>query len=138
MLRLSKLTDYSTVIMSYMARESVGIHSVAQMAAALDIAVPTTSKILKTLARGGLVQSLRGVKGGYMLSRPLEQISIADVIDAMEGPFGLTECSVRTGLCAQEVGCPIGSKWQHLNQVIRHTLDQVTLADMSRSHGGFW
>ena len=78
------------------------------------------------------MQSVRGAHGGYRLSRSPEQISITDVIDALEGPFGMTECSVVAGLCSQEAGCPIRGQWQSLNQLIRHTLDRVTLADMSR------
>jgi FeS assembly SUF system regulator len=131
MLRLSKLSDYGTVIMSYMAREPGDIHSVAEMAATLGITAPTVSKVLKTLARRDLVQSMRGAKGGYILSRPPEQISIAEVIDAMEGPFGMTECSVVAGLCAQEAWCPIRGSWLRLNQVVRRALSEVTLADMS-------
>lgn len=132
MLRMSKLTDYGTVIMTYMARQPQGVHSVAEMAAVLGLAAPTTSKILKMLARRELVHSLRGVKGGYRLARPPEQISIAEVIDAMEGPFGMTECSVVAGLCVQEAGCPLRENWQRLNQVIRRALDGVTVAEMSR------
>ena len=56
---------------------------------------------------------------------------MAEVIDALEGPFGVTECSVTVGLCAQEAACPLRENWQRLNQVIRRTLDQVTLAEMS-------
>lgn len=136
MLRLSKLADYSTVIMTYMAREPDAIHSAAQMAEALGIAMPTASKILKMLARRGLVLSLRGAKGGYLLARPPEQISIAEVIDAMEGPLGITECSIVAGLCAREEQCSIRGHWRHLNQVVRHSLDQVTLADMNRPQSG--
>ncbi len=132
MLRMSKLTDYSTVIMTYMARRPEDVHSVAEVAAAIGVATPTTSKILKTLARAELVHSVRGAKGGYRLSRAPEEISIVDVIDAMEGPFGVTECTALAGLCVQEAGCPLRRNWQRLNQVIRRTLDQVTLADMSR------
>lgn len=131
MLRMSKLTDYGTVIMSHMARRPHDVHSVSSMAAAVGVAAPTTTKILKTLARNDLVQSRRGAKGGYMLSRPPEQISIAEVIDAMEGPLGMTECGAVTGLCAKEASCPLRENWQRLNQVIRRTLDQVSLAEMS-------
>lgn len=131
MLRLSKLTDYGTVIMSYMARRPTGLHSAADIALALGVTLPTASKILKRLARAELVQSVRGVQGGYRLSRSPEQISITEVIDALEGPFGVTECSAVVGLCSQEAGCPIRGHWQGLNQLIRHTLDRVTLADMS-------
>lgn len=136
MLRLGKLTDYSTVIMSHMAKKPGDVYSVAQLATALCIAAPTASKILKMLGRKGLVQSRRGTKGGYLLARAPEQISIAEVIDAMEGSFGVTECSAGPGLCAQESGCSMRNKWRDLNQVIRQTLDHVTLVDMNRSPGG--
>jgi len=131
-LRMTKLTDYSTVIMSYLARQPQDVHSVTEVATAVGVATPTTSKILKTLARRELVESVLGAKGGYRLSRPPERISLAEVIDAMEGPFGVTECSVVTGLCSQEAGCPLRGNWQRLNEVLRRALDQVTLAEMSR------
>lgn len=131
MLRMSKLTDYGTVIMSHMARRPHDVHSVSSMAAAVGVAAPTTTKILKTLARNDLVQSRRGAKGGYMLSRPPEQISIAEVMDAMEGPLGITECGAVAGLCAQEPNCPLRENWQRVNQIIRRTLDRVSLAEIS-------
>ena len=83
--------------------------------------------------RRELLQSVRGARGGYRLARPPERISIADVIEALEGPFGMTECSVVEGLCAQEGNCPIRANWQQVNQLIRQRLAQVTLADMSSS-----
>lgn len=132
MLRLSKLTDYGTVMMSYMARRPSGLHSATDIALGLGVTLPTASKILKRLARAKLVQSVRGAHGGYRLSKSPEQIPITEVIDALEGPFGMTECSVVSGLCSQEAGCPIRGQWQSLSQLIRRTLDRVTLADMSR------
>ena len=133
MLRLSKLTDYSTVIMSYMAREPWDVHSAAGVAAAVGMAPTTASKILKTLARRQLVRSLRGAKGGYVLARPPAQISVAEVIDAMEGEFGLTECCVHAGLCAQECACPTRGNWQRVSRMVHGVLAGVTLADMSRA-----
>lgn len=133
MLRLSKLTDYGTVIMSYMARRPAGLHSAGEIAVALGVTVPTAGKVLKMLARHELLQSVRGARGGYRLARPPERISIADVIDALEGPFGMTECSVVVGLCAQEGHCPIRANWQQVNRLIRQSLTQVTLDDMTRS-----
>jgi FeS assembly SUF system regulator len=131
MLRLSKMTDYSTVIMSHMAKRPWDVYSAAELAAAVGVAATTASKILKTLARHELLTSVRGAKGGYMLARPPEQISIADVIAAMEGSVALTECSVHLGLCPQEVRCPSRNNWQRLNQMVRSILTGVTLADMS-------
>jgi FeS assembly SUF system regulator len=132
MLRLSKLTDYGTVIMTHLARNRGRIYSAAEVAAAIGVAVPTASKILKTLARHHLLQSLRGVNGGYLLARPPEQISLAQVIDAMEGPAGMTECSVGAGLCAQEGLCAIRANWQSINRVIFRALNSVTLAEMAQ------
>ena len=131
MLRLSKLTDYSTVILFHMARRPSDVYSSAGVAAAIGLAATTTAKILKTLARQKLVHSVRGAKGGYMLARPPEQISIAEVIDAMEGSFGLTECGAHPGQCCREAACPSRENWQRLNAVVRRVLDGVTVADMS-------
>ena len=132
MLRLSKLTDYGTVAMAHIAREADRTHPAAELAAAIGVAVPTASKILKMLAQGNLLRSVRGAKGGYMLSRPVGEISIADVIDAMEGPIGLTECSAIAGLCALEGSCSIRTNWQRINRVIRDALGQMTLADLAQ------
>lgn len=131
MLRLSKLTDYSTVIMFYMARQPDHICSAAEVATAVALAVPTTSKILKLLARKGLLLSRRGAGGGYVLARRPEQISVAQVIEAMEGGFGMTECSAVNGLCPQEAACMAREPWQFINRAIRDTLEQVTLADVA-------
>ena len=132
MLRLSKLTDYGTVAMAYMAREADRPHAAAEMAAAIGVAAPTASKIMKMLARGNLLRSVRGAKGGYMLSRPAGEISIAELIEAMEGPIGLTECSAIAGLCALEGSCSIRTNWQRINRVIRDALGQMTLADLAQ------
>jgi len=132
MLRLSKLTDYGTVIMTHMARQPARVYSAAEVACAIGVAVPTASKILKTLARENLLQSLRGAHGGYLLSRPPGEISIAEVIDAMEGPVGVTECSATVGLCAQEGSCSLRGNWQRVNQIIRRVLSDLTLADMAQ------
>ncbi|MGH6626113.1 MAG: SUF system Fe-S cluster assembly regulator [Burkholderiaceae bacterium] len=132
MLRLSKLTDYGTVIMTHMARQPERVYSAAEVATAIGVTVPTASKILKTLARENLLQSLRGAHGGYLLARAPGEISIAQVIDAMEGPVGVTECSAAVGLCAQESSCSLRANWQRVNQVILHALGKLTLADMAQ------
>lgn len=132
MLRLSKLTDYGTVAMVYIARDADRTHAAAELAATIGLAVPTVSKILKMLAGAKLLRSVRGAKGGYMLSRPAGEISIAELIDALEGPIGLTECSVVTGLCALEGSCSVRGNWQRINGVIRDALGQMTLADLAQ------
>jgi FeS assembly SUF system regulator len=132
MLRLSKLTDYGTVIMAYMALEQDRVFAATELAAATGVAAPTASKILKMLAGRGLLQSVRGAKGGYTLSRSAGEISIAQIIDAVEGPIAMTECSAVAGMCAQEGACSIRGNWQRVNLVILQALDQITLADMTR------
>ena len=135
MLRLSKMTDYGTVIMALMAARPLAIFSAAEIAAASGLAATTASKILKTLSHGGLVKSVRGAKGGYTLARPPERISVADVIAAMEGSLAVTECNVHPGICAQEAHCPSRDNWRHLNQMVRNVLADVSLLDMNAGAG---
>lgn len=132
MLRLSKLGDYGTVIMAHMAREPSRVFSAAEVAAAVGVGLPTVSKLLKMLGRSGLLVSHRGTKGGYTLARPPSEISIAQIIDAVEGTVGMTECSVRAGLCAQESGCRARGSWLRINQVIRSALEGVRLAEFAQ------
>ena len=114
MLRLSKLTDYGIVVMAHLARRPERAHTAAEVAAALYLGPPTVSKLMKTLARGGLLQSQRGVKGGYLLARKPDRISVAQVIDAMEGPIALTECTL-PGVCRQAEHCPVREGWSKLS-----------------------
>jgi FeS assembly SUF system regulator len=130
MLRLSKMADYGTVVMTAMIREPERSRSAAEIAAAIHVPVPTVSKILKILTRGGLLISLRGAKGGYLLVRPPSQISLVDIIDAMDGPIGMTECSVTPGLCTQESGCAVRANWQRINHAVIGLLRQITLDQM--------
>lgn len=131
MLRISKLTDYGTVVMTYLARENDRLHAVSEIAAEIRLAAPTVSKILKQLVRGGLVVSHRGAKGGYALARAPAAISMVEIIDALEGRVGLTECGSSPGLCAQESGCSIRTNWQRINSAVREALAGVTLAEMA-------
>lgn len=130
MLRLSKLADYGTVVMTAMVHEPERSRSAAEIAAAIHVPLPTVSKILKTLTRGGLVLSQRGPKGGYLLAQPAHQISLVDIIYAMDGPIGMTECSVTPGLCAQESGCIVRANWLRINRLVLHVLQGVTLNQM--------
>jgi len=130
MLRMSKLTDYGTMVLAQLATKSSGLASAGQVADATRIAQPTVSKLLKALAKAGLVVSERGATGGYALARPPEQISAADIIDALEGPVAITECSAAGSACDLEQFCRVGNAWQIINQSIRHALRQVSLTDL--------
>ncbi|MEO6974301.1 MAG: SUF system Fe-S cluster assembly regulator [Gallionella sp.] len=129
MLRLSKFADYGTQVMAYMAKDRV-VHSASEVSAALGIAVPTVSKILKMLVRENLVASSLGAKGGYMLARAPGDISIAEIINAMDGPISITECSSTTTSCERESTCSTRSNWQGINHIIHDALDKVNLAQM--------
>ncbi len=128
MLRLSKLADYGCQVMAYMASDKA-IHSATEVASALDMAVPTVSKILKMLVRNKLVVSVLGAKGGYTLARMPAEISIADIVGAMDGPISITECSSETS-CARESQCSTRGKWQGINLIIQDALDKVSLVEM--------
>ena len=133
MLRISKLTDYGTVVLAELASEPAALSSAADVAAATGIGLPTVSKLLKSLARAGLVVSKRGVNGGYQLSREPRAISAANVIDALEGPVSITECSSMDSHCDYEKVCNVGGSWQRINVAIRKALDEVSLADLLRA-----
>lgn len=131
MLRLSKLTDYATVVMTRLAQAPEELHSAQAMADRTLVEVPTVSKVLKQLARAGLVVSQRGAQGGYRLARPAREITVAEIIAAMEGPLGMTECSIHEGLCSQEPVCSVRRNWRKISRAIVAALDEVTLADMA-------
>ena len=133
MLRISKIMDYGTLVLTYMAGCPERLCSAPELARALGLNPPTVSKVLKLLGRHDLVRSVRGAQGGYTLSRPAAQISIAQVIDALEEqPFGLTECTAVPGSCDFETGCNLRENWQRINAIVRRTLEDVSVADMGR------
>jgi FeS assembly SUF system regulator len=131
MLRISRLTDYATVLLATLAGEPQRVQTAASLAEQTHIAAPTVSKLLKQLQRAGLVTSTRGLHGGYQLARPAAQISAAAILDALEGPVALTDCSVGHGQCEIEESCRVGRVWQRLNLAIRRSLYEVSLAQLA-------
>jgi FeS assembly SUF system regulator len=137
MLRISKLTDYGIVLLVRFAADEPGTTRTARdMAEATALPLPVVSKMLKALAGAGLLQSQRGSKGGYALARRPEQVSVAAIIEALEGPIALMECSAGPGHCGQEPGCPVSAPWQRINRAIQGTLERVTLRDLVPGGGG--
>jgi len=130
MIKLSKLTDYATVILSYMAKDHANMHAAIEISEVTGITLPTVSKILKLLVKAHVLTSVRGAKGGYLLARLPEKITVASVISALEGPIALTECTASHKNCDQASGCEIQGNWGLINQKIFNALDSVTLADM--------
>jgi len=105
------------------------------LAAAAALPVPVVSKVLKSLARAGLLDSQRGAKGGYVLARPANQITVPEMITALEGPISLTECSLHPGACQQESSCDVREPWQRINDAVHAALAKITLADLATPRG---
>ena len=131
MLRIAKLTDYATLLLATLAREPELRQTAAGLAARTHIGAATVSKLLKQLQRTGLVVSTRGLHGGYQLAKPASTISAAAILDALEGPVALTDCSAGEGHCGIESTCHTGRTWQRVNLAIRRSLDEVTLAQLA-------
>lgn len=135
MIRLSKLTDYGFVLLNRFVadREGEVVHNARDLAEETSLPLPTVSKLLKALTRGGLLTARRGVKGGYVLARPAQAITAADVIEALEGPVALTDCSVHSGEdCSLEHNCPIRPHWVLITEAVRAALDRISLLDMAQ------
>jgi FeS assembly SUF system regulator len=134
MIRLGKLTDYGLVLMTCIARtqgEAGDLHTARDLARMSRLPLPTVSKVLKELLQSGLLVSHRGIKGGYSLARDAHEISLAEIVTALEGPIALTECSTDiSGLCDLERCCPIKSNQRIISQVVRGALEKVMLSDL--------
>jgi len=133
MLRIGKLTDYATRLMACMAAQPETVNSAVSLAERARLEVPTVSKLLKLLTQAGLVESFRGVSGGYRLANSPESISIADIVSAIEGPIAMTECSLARESCHHEPHCEISGTWQQISKAIETTLKKITLADMAQA-----
>jgi FeS assembly SUF system regulator len=130
-IRMTKQTDYGFVLLVELARRTERTANAPELAAATRLPLPMVAKILKLLARGGLVQSLRGVHGGYRLSRDPRQIDAADIVQALEGPVALTVCIEGSpGECVHEHYCSVRGHWEKVNRAIEQALRQVKLADL--------
>lgn len=137
MIRLSKLADYGIVIATHLGRRPERSHNAAEVAAATHIPQPTVSKILKALVRAELLVSHRGAHGGYGLVRAARSVSVAEIIEALDGPIALTSC-VEVGAhdCGIEHLCATRVSWRRINGAIRDALEGITLADMAAASVG--
>ncbi|HWU67867.1 MAG TPA: SUF system Fe-S cluster assembly regulator [Stenotrophobium sp.] len=131
MLKLGKLADYATMLMTAMARMPAQVYTAHDLATRTHVAAPTTAKLLKLLSKAGLIESLRGVHGGYRLSREPQRITVAEIVNAVEGPIAVTECSERHSDCSIEASCTTRANWRLINSAIRQALEAVTLAQMA-------
>ena len=133
MIRINKLTDYGIVIAVHIASdEPERLHSAREITMVTRVPQPTVTRLLKQLARSGILSSTRGAAGGYTLAQPPEDISVTQLIEVLEGPIALTECSDTVCDCIFEEKCAVEAPWQTISLAVRNALDSVTLADMAR------
>lgn len=132
MLRISKLADYGTVIMVYLARHAPELCNARDIALHTHLTVPTVSKILKRLTSARLLTSLRGVTGGYRLRKVPAEISITQIIYALEEQRGLTECSLQPNACSLQKVCHVQANWQIISQAIETALNGVSLEMLAK------
>jgi len=129
-LRVTRLTDYATIVLTVLAARPGVVLSAVELADLSGLEVPTVAKVLRPLARAGLVEGFRGAGGGYRLAREPARISLVEIVEAMEGPLGMTECSLHAGTCGLEDSCGVRANWRRINDVVAAALRDVTLAQM--------
>lgn len=132
-MRLSSLADYAVVVMGAAARHCGGVRtSATELAAETGIPLPTAQKLVSLLTRAGLLKSMRGQGGGIKLARPAAAISLADIIEAIEGPIAMTNCTNHGACsCTIEPDCSVKPHWSAVNTAVRGALGGVTLASLS-------
>lgn len=134
MIRISKLADYAVVILAEMASQEGALVSASSLALNVRLPEPTVAKVLKLLGRGGVISSMRGSNGGYKLARSSSNITIEDIITAIDGPIGITSCADGiTPDCSLGGSCSVRGRWDDVNSAIRGVLSDMTLADMIRA-----
>ena len=130
MLRMSKQADYGLVLLSHFAQKGAGMFlSARDLADESGLPLPTVRKILKELARGRILESSRGRNGGYCLTRSAQEVTVASIVEALDGPIGVVDCSVmRT--CHHEPRCPVKGPAQRLNALVRATFENLSLGEL--------
>ncbi len=130
MIILSKLADYGVIVATHLAAHSDRQETAAAIAAATRLPPATVAKLLKALAHAGLVTATRGAAGGYRLGRPPSAISIAEVVAAIDGAIGMTQCSVHSTDCSRTDYCPTRPHWAAINRAVGTALSAISLDDM--------
>ena len=125
-------TTIQIVIMTNMVvKNEKGMHTAKELSEISDLPLPTVTRVLKMLSNSNLLESQRGAQGGYSLTKKAKDISVAEVIEAMEGPIALTECASDDCGCSFEPSCVVGKPWQKINKAVNDVLQNINLAEMS-------
>ena len=130
MIRVSKLTDYAIVLLAHLSRSERTL-TAHELAALSSVPLPTVSKLCKELSKAGLVVSHRGRKGGYGLARPADRISLAQIVEALEGPIALTECTQGAQSCDLEATCVAKASWNPVSRAIHGALSSLPLSSVA-------
>lgn len=135
MIKVTKLTDYGVGLMARLADGSTdGLATAPDLSEDMKLPLPTVRKILKILTRENLLVSRRGVTGGYSLARGPQQITLMDMVSALEGPMALTECATSESCgCEREDVCGLKENWSWVNTLLQRTLESYTLDQMAAS-----
>jgi FeS assembly SUF system regulator len=132
-MRLSHLADYAVVLMTAAARRNAGERlSATELSADTGVPLPTTQKLMGQLASAGLLNSARGAGGGFSLARPAAEISLADVVEAVEGPIAMTVCSEGRTDCALDAHCRVKPHMGVVGNAVRGALGAVSLTELAR------
>lgn len=127
------MTDYAVVVATQLAARDEA-HSVRELGDLTRIPQPTVSKVLKALAKAGVVKATRGARGGYALAKGPRQTNVAEVIAALEGPIAVTECTDESSdACVHEPSCGVRTNWQRINLAVQRALEAISLAEMAAS-----
>lgn len=138
MIRVSKMTDYSVVILSCFVAATPGqLLNASELSTRTHLPLPTVSKILKMLTKAKILKSQRGVQGGYSLERYADDISVAEIVTAIDGPIALTACvdTSEDMECSVEPLCPMSGGWDKLNGAVRTSFERVSLREISAPVG---
>ena len=131
MLRITKAADYGIVLLAVMAEHEPGqIHTAREVAERSGLPLPMVSKIMRSLARGAVLTSHRGVTGGYSLDRSANDMTVAEVIRAIDGPISMVQCGVEPGACEQEPVCPTRINWARISREIERALESIQVSEM--------
>lgn len=132
MIKIGKLTDYAIVIVTKMAMNPKGIYKVSDIVHSTSLPKTTIAKIMKLLANAGILQSARGIHGGYSLTKRAEDITIHDIIKVIEGPISLMNClDEERKSCSIVNLCSMKNNWEKINDEIKETLSKVTIHEMA-------
>ena len=132
-MRLSHLADYAVVLMTAAARRPAGARlSATELSGETGVPLPTAQKLMGQLAGRGLLRSVRGASGGFSLAKAAQEISLADIVEAVEGPIAMTVCSEGRSDCALDAHCRVKPHMGVVGNAVRGALGSVSLTELAR------